>query len=188
MFIPKFLVVLLALLLGSVIAAPAYYERSDEVELEARQRGLSRFRQAAQSVAINRQVKQKLRPKAGEAVFWSGSTPDAHGKPVSARVHAEQFAKTHPGTSTVNHALAKHGISIPDKPQNRYSDKMWGVASKVWAERAHGDTHVVLGGHVRPGSVYNTIEKPTLMNNHRVTKVTEHNVATGKSTVVKGHR
>ncbi|KAF8193045.1 hypothetical protein BJ912DRAFT_1057766 [Pholiota molesta] len=29
MFVPKFLVVLLALLLGSVIAAPAYYERSD---------------------------------------------------------------------------------------------------------------------------------------------------------------
>ncbi|KAF8160291.1 hypothetical protein BJ912DRAFT_1151068 [Pholiota molesta] len=185
MFTPKFLIVVLALLLGSVIAAPTFYERSDEVELEARQ---DKFKHAAHAVRINNQVSKSLRPKSGEALFWSGSTPDAHGNRVSARVHAEQYSSTHPGTSTINHALAKSGIHIPNTPQNQYSDHMWNHASKVWADRAHGDTHVILGKNVRPGSVYNKIEKPTLMNNHGVHKVTEHSMGGGGSHVVKGHR
>ncbi|KAF8160290.1 hypothetical protein BJ912DRAFT_902216 [Pholiota molesta] len=184
MFIPKFLVVFLALLLGSVVAAPTYYERSDEVALEARQRGIGQFKQAAQAVSTINQVKKAFRPKSGEAVFWSGTRKDAHGHPVSVHGDAQKFAHAH-DKSTINHGLAQHGIKIPERHENKYSDHIWNVASKVWAERAHGDTHAVLGGTVRPGSVYNTIEKPILMKNERVTKLTEHNMETGKSTVVK---
>jgi hypothetical protein len=53
-------------------------------------------------------------------------------------------------------------------------------------------------GHMRPGSVWTNIEKPTLMKNSAVTHIVEHDTvhnkvhtydkATGETTTVDGHK
>jgi len=179
MFISKVLLVLFALLVSSAVAAPVPKDRSlDDLQLSTR--GL---RQAAKAVGIALKVKMKLRPAPGKAVFWSGSRPGKNG-PVSVGKDAEKFAKAH-GKEVLGQSLAKHGIKIPSQTKSPYSNKLWGFASKVYAQRASGHVHAVVSSTRRPGNIYDTIEKPALMKNKKVTKLTEHNAETGKATVVK---
>ncbi|KAF8966086.1 hypothetical protein BDZ97DRAFT_717331 [Flammula alnicola] len=186
MFMSKVLVFFIALLVGSAIAAPVLNERSDDLDLDLVERApvnpLKSFKHAAQAVSTIAKVKNGFRPKSGEAVFWSGTRPGKKG-PVSVHDDAQKFANQH-GKSTINHGLAQKGIKIPSEKENPHSRRLWNVASKVWAQRASGDTHVILGGTVRPASVYNTIEKPVLLKNKKVTRLTEHNMQTGKNTVI----
>ena len=186
MFTSKFLVFFIAALLAPSIAAPIWNGRPETADLQARAptKGAERFRHAAQAVKTINKVNKVFHPKEGEAVFWSGTRKGPGDTRVSVHGDAQKFAHEH-GKSTINHGLSQHGVRIPDRKENHYSDHIWNEASKTWAERAHGSTHAILGGHVRPQSVYKTIEKPILMKNDRVTKLTEHNMETGTNTVVK---
>ncbi|KDR70552.1 hypothetical protein GALMADRAFT_878054 [Galerina marginata CBS 339.88] len=168
MFISKVFIFLFALLVSSAIAIPV-------------RPNVGAVRQAAQAAKIVVKTKQSLRPASGQAVFWSGSRPGENG-PVSVKQDAEHFAKVH-GKGTLEQTLKGHGVIIPKNSPHR--TKMWEVASKTYAQRAKGDTHVILGSTRRPDSHYDTIEKPALMKNKKVTRLTEHNAHTGKATVVK---
>ena len=182
MFISKVVVVFSALLVSSVIAAPVITERSlDEVELLPRA-GLG-FKGAAAAIASK--IRSSLKPKPGGAVFWSGKVPGTgkkEGKDVSVKQYADKFAKNK-GKETIGGAMKRADIKIPN--QSKHNWNLWKTASKFFAHRASGDTHAVLGSKRQQGNIYDTIEKPTLMKNPKVTKLTEHHVASGSSTVVK---
>jgi hypothetical protein len=67
----------------------------------------------------------------------------------------------------------------------------------TYAAKSSGTAHAFVG-HMRPGSVWTNIEKPTLMKNSAVTHIVEHDTvhnkvhtydkATGKTTTVDGHK
>ena len=178
MFISKAFVFFFALLVCSVIAAPVITERSlDELELLPRAGRLDRA-----TVAIVSKIRNVLRPKPGGAVFWSGSAPGKGGKNVSVKKQAEKFAKKN-DKETIGQAMKRTDIKIPKN--NKWYKPLWEMASNVFAKHSKGDTHAILGSKRTPGNIYERIEKPTLMNNSKVTKLTEHNVATGESAVVK---
>ncbi|CAA7259003.1 unnamed protein product [Cyclocybe aegerita] len=179
MFAPKCLLIAFALFASLVSAAPIEYSSEGDLASREPEPGIKNLFQA---VGIARKINKAVKPKPNGAVFWSGTKTDKKGKQTSVRADAEKFAKKH-GKETLNMQLNKHGVNIPDK--NPHSPRLWNVASKLMAHRAKGDTHAFLGSKVRPGSVWNKIEKPTLMKNKKVTKVTEHNAATGKKTVTK---
>ncbi|KAJ3513422.1 hypothetical protein NLJ89_g2959 [Agrocybe chaxingu] len=185
MFAPKYLFVAFALFASLVSAAPIA-EYFDEGELAARE-PLPSLKHLAQAVGVARKLRTAIKPKPNGAVFWSGTKTTKKGKEVSVKADATKFAKKH-GKETLNMALKKHGVKIPTEKQNPHSPRLWNIASKLMAQRAKGETHAVLGSKVRPGSVWKKIEKPTLMKNKKVTKVTEHNAATKKKTVTKGKK
>ena len=178
MLFSKVYVVFVALLVSSVIAAPVITERSlDEYELLPRA-GLG-FKGAALKVAAS--IRQKLRPQR-DGVFWSGKVPGKNGKDVSVKKYADAFAKKK-GKETIGAAMKKSDINIPSKSKHNWN--LWKTASKFFSHRSSGETHAILGSKRAHGNVYDTIERPTLMKNPKVTKHTEHNVASGSSTVVK---
>jgi hypothetical protein len=180
MFISKIFVVFFTLLVGSALAAPVYTERPlDDLQLSTR--GLGHM---AKAVRIALRIKKRLRPTPGKSVFWSGTRPSEH-EPVSVDDDAQNFAKAH-GKEVLASTLEEHGINIPSHEENPYSSKMWDIASKTFAQRTSGHVHAILGSTRRPGNVYDTIEKPTLMKNKKVTKLTEYNAETWETTVVKG--
>ncbi|KAJ3513421.1 hypothetical protein NLJ89_g2958 [Agrocybe chaxingu] len=178
MFAPKYLLVAFALFASLISAAPIEY--SSEGYLAVREP--KPIKNLFKAVGIAHKINKAVKPKPNGAVFWSGTKADKNGKQTSVRADAEKFAKKH-GKETLNMQLNKHGVNIPDK--NPHSPRLWNIASKLMAHRAKGETHAFLGSKVRPGSVWNKIEKPTLMKNKKVHKVTEHNAATGKKTVTK---
>ena len=180
MFISKVIVVFVALLVSSAVTAPVFKEPPpNDLELSVRS-----TKHMAEAVHVARQIKNNLRPKAGEAVFWSGYKTDQNGKRVSVKEDAQKFAQDK-GKLVLNHGLARDGINIPPPEQNPHTPRLWKFSSKVWAQRAHGDTHAVVGDWRNPHSDYDTIEKPILRTSPKVSKLTEHNVQTGVSTVVK---
>ncbi|KIM35476.1 hypothetical protein M413DRAFT_32494 [Hebeloma cylindrosporum] len=192
MFISKIFLVLFALLFSSALAAPllvgsalrspARIERSlDDPQLSTR--GFAHIVQAAR---IAGQIKRKVRPTPGKAVFWTGRIPHPNKShdPVSVQGSTEKWAKAK-GKEVLEPTLKMHGIHIPSQDHNPYAPKLWNIASQVYAQRASGHVHAIVGTELRDGNTYQKIEKPELMNNNKVTKITEHNAATGGTTVVK---
>ena len=181
MFVSKVFVVFVALLVSSVIAAPVLKEQSpDELQLLPRSGRLT-----GKAAVIAVQIKNRLRPKPGKAVFWSRSVETKKGGVTvseSANRHAEDFAKSK-GKEVIHHSMARVGVKIPKNI--RHQGMLWRTASKVFAKHASGDTHAVLGSKLAKKNVYETIEKPILLKNSKVNKLTEHNAETGVATVVK---
>ncbi|RDB15121.1 hypothetical protein Hypma_012667 [Hypsizygus marmoreus] len=138
------------------------------------------LRGAALNVA--KQIKNKLRPQPNQAVFWSGMKIGQNGKTTSVKADAQKYAKAN-GKETINQALAKNNIKIPSPSQNPASSRLWDFASKAWALRSKGETNAIVGD-TRPGSVYNRIEKPTLIKNPKVNKIVEHDMNKGTSSIV----
>ncbi|KAF8182582.1 hypothetical protein BJ912DRAFT_978294 [Pholiota molesta] len=170
-------IVCITLLIGNSLAAPVFIESSDEL--------VARMTHAEEAAAVHAQIHRDVNPKKDTSVFWSGNYPDANGKMVSVGAHARQQAKAS-GRETLEDHLHSKGIHIPDRnPETR---NLWLTASTVYAERSKGEVHTYLGSAVSPKSVYNTLEKPALMNNPHVKKVTEHQMPHGAQTVVKGHK
>lgn len=105
------------------------------------------------------QLDQKLSPPRDRAVFWSG-----------ALWTATEYCRRY-GKSTLEIGLKKARIEIPrDSP---YNYELWCYASKLWADRSKGNTEAVLG-HIRPASLYNTVELPALAINQKVTQHVEY--------------
>ncbi|PPQ75345.1 hypothetical protein CVT26_015151 [Gymnopilus dilepis] len=151
---------------------------SEEVELATRNKHM------AQAVAIALRIRKAFRPKPHESVFWSGTKPEKNGQMVSVMGDAKKFALAH-NKKILTQALSRHGIRIPAPQGNPLSSRLWNFASKAWALKAMGVVHAVLGSKRRPGNVYDNIEKPTLLKNGKVSKLIEHNAATGEEATVK---
>ncbi|CAA7258989.1 unnamed protein product [Cyclocybe aegerita] len=182
MFVSKCFVVSFGLFFGLVAAAPI--ELPSEQLVKRGPTNAVKPNHMAQAVKVANKIRTNLKTDPDKAVFWSGTRQGKKG-PVSVKDDAARFAKQE-GKETINMALKKSNIKIPTEQQNPHSTRLWDFASKVWAKEAEGETHAVLGGTVRPASVYNKIEKPELLKNDKVTKLTEHNVDTKGKTVVKG--
>ncbi|KAF9482075.1 hypothetical protein BDN70DRAFT_930339 [Pholiota conissans] len=137
---------------------------------------------------ISMKIGRKFKPKKDEAIFWAGCLSTNYPKDPNASISMEgparQFAAAH-GKSTLEDHLDKYKIKLPDASKNRHSMQLKEKALKTFAQRAHGETHAYLGSYVRPGSVYTNMEKPILLGNPRITKLTEHRVHAGKYKVVK---
>jgi hypothetical protein len=145
---------------------------------------LQRRAQAQATDITPQQWNQALKTGPGQAVFWSGRT----GK-VSSRVAAAEYAKK-TGGKTLAMAMGDAGIPLPIPPRPGPSreakdERQWATPSKKFAQKAQGEIHVFLGDRIRPYSVYMNHEKGPLMNNPKVTKITEH-YHDGTTKVIKG--
>jgi hypothetical protein len=133
------------------------------------------FARTKKLVEVANKLRNGLKTKPGEAVFWSGNTPRPGGPPLSAGDAAEKFAKDK-GKSTLGMKLKQEGIKMPDyKPgdPNR-SEQLWRIASKSFARKANGPVNAFLGKEVNKNGIYKKDEKPILMKSKSVTKLTEH--------------
>ncbi|KAF9474367.1 hypothetical protein BDN70DRAFT_320592 [Pholiota conissans] len=184
MYISGIILFYITLLVSNTIAAPILTEWNDE--LVARH-PTKTFAHAAQAARLASQINKKVQPRPNGSVFWSGSRPDHNGKMVTVLNDARKIAKMH-GKETLEDHMDRKKIHIPLKSQNPHSKKLWGIASNAFAQRTKGETHAYLGPVQRHESVYKNHEKPTLMNSHHVTKLTEHHLPHGGSHVVKGHK
>ncbi|KAJ3513417.1 hypothetical protein NLJ89_g2957 [Agrocybe chaxingu] len=183
MFAQRCLLAALVLFASLAASAPIAGYSSD-TELLAREPVKSTVKQMTHAVKMAKKLKESIHPKPNSAVFWSGTKTNKKGETVSVKQDAQRFAKYH-GKETLNQALKKANIHIPTEKQNPHSPRLWNIASKLMAQRAKGETHAILGGNVRPQSVWKKTEKPALMKNDQVTKVTEHNKGTKEKTVTK---
>ncbi|KAF9533979.1 hypothetical protein CPB83DRAFT_844889 [Crepidotus variabilis] len=113
----------------------------------------------AQKKRIMALLEQKLSPPRDRAVFWSGALWPATEYSIRC------------GKATLEIGLKRAQIDIPlDSP---YTYELWCYASKLWADRSKGKTEAVLG-HIRPASIYNTVELPALATNRKVTRHVEY--------------
>jgi hypothetical protein len=111
---------------------------------------------------------------AGDAVFWSG-------RQGANKAAAEAFAKSTGGTTLemtpTGQALTAQGAGID----------AWRAASADFARGASGDVTSFAGGS-SPGSVWQTVEKPILMQNPNVTRIIiKDAVNTSKTTIIYPH-
>lgn len=116
-------------------------------------------------------LNRALATKPDEAHFWSGRV-----NKYGVENPAKQFANEQ-GAVTLEKLLDRQGIKMPEWS---VAPDAWAVVSRVYAENASGTARVFLGNDVRPRSVWETIERPTLTANPSVTRIIEVN-ALGKT-------
>ena len=115
--------------------------------------------------------------EANQAFFWSGL--GRGGDKIAA-----ELAATHGGT-TLEQITQGRGIILPVwDAANPSSIQAWQNASRAYAEGASGTVRAVVGDSLRPGSIWETIELPTLMSNPNVTQVIRVHPTTGVETVI----
>ncbi|KAH6905276.1 hypothetical protein BKA70DRAFT_1293876 [Coprinopsis sp. MPI-PUGE-AT-0042] len=119
-----------------------------------------------------------LKTLPNQAIFWSGNTLGPKGKPLSAGVAADTYARAHNG-KTVAMKLREANIlsqmltQAPSDPHD-YSGQLWSLASRLFAQGASGEIHAFLGQNVKPNGVYVVVEKPELIKNPAVSALIEH--------------
>ncbi|KAF9531835.1 hypothetical protein CPB83DRAFT_881023 [Crepidotus variabilis] len=101
---------------------------------------LAGLRHFVQFAKIARTVSKLKQPHNG-AVFWSGTRTNEHGKTVSVIHDAVKHAESM-GGATVEMTMKKKGVSIAEN--NKYSPRLWNIASEAYAKNAKGDIHVVM--------------------------------------------
>ncbi|SNR73994.1 ADP-ribosyl cyclase, partial [Humidesulfovibrio mexicanus] len=116
---------------------------------------------ASEAAASQANKLAQLATKTDEAVFWSGL--GEKGEQIAA-----QYAIKNGGKTLEN--VAK-GIMPDYVPSDLSVQQIWKEASKAFAENAKGDVKVILGDSVRPESIWNTVELPTLKANKNVTRI-----------------
>jgi hypothetical protein len=136
----------------------------------------------------SQELNQALKTGPGQAIFWSGKTI-VDGKKRSSRLDAWKHAES-TGGKTLDMAMKDGGIPIPEKvppgpKKSVKSQRKWKKPSIIFAKKAQGEIDVHLGELVNPDSVYNKYERPKLLENPKVTKVTEHR-PDGSAEVIKG--
>ena len=101
-----------------------------------------------------------------EAVFWSGRTGSIGGQAT-----AKEIANAHKG-KTLEDLMESRLIHMPDfDPTDISSVNFWKDVSVELAKNASGEVRAVIGIVVRPKSIWETYELPTLINNPAVTKI-----------------
>ncbi|KAF9472038.1 hypothetical protein BDN70DRAFT_509820 [Pholiota conissans] len=169
------------------LAAPIAPEWNNELVARAPSHiYLKTFAHAAQAPTLAKKIKTQVNPRPNGAVYWAGRRPDGHGGLVTVEHDARKIAKLQ-GKETLEDHLERHKINIPLQAQNPHSKKIWGISSGAFSERTKGEAHAYLGPVQRPQSIYQNQEKPNMMKNPHVTKLTEHDVHHITSKVVKGH-
>jgi hypothetical protein len=126
-------------------------------------------------------------PPPDGAFFWSGRTADGVGiGPTSAGGNgaADLMADSHGGI-TLEGLLDRNGVMPPkwsfDDPG---AQEWWSQVSGTYAENVQGEVRAVIGPNLRPGSVWETVELPRLMENPNVTKIVIIDPETGSETTI----
>jgi hypothetical protein len=196
MIFHRLILVLFAVLAGCVYSAPISAHLSSNVDSNLElfaprvnhpatfKRLKLSLKHAVQAIKIKNKISELFNPGPSKSVFWSGVFRNSKGRMTSVGPTAQKYAKQY-DKKTINHALRDAEITIPPIQKNPYSTDIWDHASSEWAKKAHGKVEVVVGAQVRHDSVYNRIEKPTLMENKAVTEVVEWNAQTKKTTKIK---
>jgi len=71
-------------------------------------------------------------------------------------------------------ALHKAGLKMPAwSPTDKKAQNIWTQASKIFAQQAKGNVNAHLGKEIRPNGIYYNVEKPALLKNKAVHKITE---------------
>jgi RHS repeat-associated protein len=107
-----------------------------------------------------------MKTQPGTAFFWSGRTNGLGGMDIAAEI-----AKARGGT-TLEMLLEKENITMPSwDSSNPTVVNEWGQMSKAYAEGTSGAVRGVIGQELRPGNVWETYEKQTLMDNPNVSSI-----------------
>jgi len=155
------------LLLVTVVVALPIYDDGTVAQLQARANPQSSSK--AKDWPSMFQLNKMLKTDKHQATFWSGRRGSQ-----STQVAAEAHAQGRNG-KTLETALQQGGAKMPPwTPGNKKVESKWKQASKIFAKKAKGDVHAHIGETVRPNGVYDTLEKPALMKNKKVTSITEH--------------
>lgn len=81
--------------------------------------------------------------------------------------------------------LERNGIKGPVWSfEDKASEEWWSQVSRIYAEKARGEVHAVIGSNLRPGNVWQTVELPRLMDNPNVTKIIMIDPETAKETAI----
>jgi hypothetical protein len=126
-------------------------------------------------------------PPPDGAFFWSGRTSEGLGiGPTSAGGSgaADSYAASH-GGSTLEGLLDRNGVEPPKWSfDDTAAQEWWSQVSGIYADNVRGDVHAVIGSNLRPGSVWEMVELPRLMDNPNVSKIDIIDPETGSETTI----
>lgn len=126
-------------------------------------------------------------PPPDGAFFWSGRTseglgigPESAGGNGAADLHAESR-----GGTTLEGLLDRNGVSPPKWSfDDQAAQEWWSNVSGIYADNVRGLVRAVIGSNLRPGSVWETVELPRLMNNSNVTAIIIIDPETGCEAII----
>jgi hypothetical protein len=123
------------------------------------------------------ELRPALQTERDGAVFWTGRV---NGKSVEQR--AADFAIENNGL-TLELALLEADIVMPPfADRSSEAERVWKLASNLFAEQASGTAFVVMGPELRPNNVFETIEFPALKNNPEIDRVIKVDAVTEEQT------
>ena len=97
---------------------------------------------------------------------------------------ADLYAASHAG-STLEGLLEENGVKPPKFDFNDpAAQEWWSKVSGMYAQNVYGEVHAVIGSNLRPGSVWETVELPRLIENPSVTKIVIIDPDTGHETTI----
>lgn len=121
------------------------------------------------------------------AFFWSGRSVDGTGiGPLTAGGNGAADLIAHGSrATTLESLLEQNGIQPPKwSPNDVHAENWWSAVSQMYAEKASGEVHAVIGSTLRPGNVWENVELPRLMENPNITRIIVIDPDTGIETTV----
>lgn len=136
----------------------------------------------------------------GEAVFWSGATelkpgespwpgaktiqtPDGKTLLLAGEDNAKAIARAQ-GKVSLESLIEDRGITMQPWSDDPAVQKTWEDISARYASGVSGDVSVVLGDSLRPGNIWETVERGRLTSNPLVTSITKIDLKTLEKTVL----
>ena len=136
----------------------------------------------------------------GEAVFWSGATelkpgetvwpgaktietPDGKTLLLAGEDNAKMIARAQ-GKVSLESLIDDRGITMEPWSDDPAVQQTWKDISDRYASGVSGDVSVVLGDSLRPGNIWETVERGRLMSNPAVTSITKIDVKTLERTLL----
>ncbi len=136
----------------------------------------------------------------GEAVFWSGATelqpgetawpgaktittPDGKNLLLAGEDNAKAIARAQ-GKVSLESLLEDRGITMEPWSDDPAVQQTWKDISDRYASGVSGDVSVVLGDSLRPGNIWETVERGRLMSNPAVTSITKIDLKTLEHTLL----
>jgi hypothetical protein len=123
----------------------------------------------------------------GEAVFWSGATELKPGEGKTLLLAGEDNAKMiarAQGKVSLESLIDDRGITMEPWSDDPAVQQTWKDISDRYASGVSGDVSVVLGDSLRPGNIWETVERGRLMSNPAVTSITKIDVKTLERTLL----
>jgi hypothetical protein len=89
------------------------------------------------------------------------------------------------GGKTLEKILDERGTRLPSwNPNDPMTVQLWESASREYAAGASGTVHVVIGQELRAGSIWETVELPTLIANPNVKNIVGIDPVSGVERVI----